>query len=157
MEPAPSYDNQALFEELLQLEFEPHLIRRALQLTNDKEKAVELIIQFLEGGAEAKEDHKTYEDYKMVFLVRGDLKMGTGKVAAQVGHAVLGAYKNAVNNPKKNETLFKWEYQGEAKIVLRVNNEEELLELEKKAKAKGLNTYVVCDAGRTQVLTHLEI
>eukprot|EP01017_Pseudomicrothorax_dubius_P027394 TRINITY_DN314_c0_g1_i2.p1 TRINITY_DN314_c0_g1~~TRINITY_DN314_c0_g1_i2.p1 ORF type:complete len:129 (-),score=27.47 TRINITY_DN314_c0_g1_i2:275-661(-) len=87
MEPAPSYDNQALFEELLQLEFEPHLIRRALQLTNDKEKAVELIIQFLEGGAEAKEDHKTYEDYKMVFLVRGDLKMGTGKVAAQVGHA----------------------------------------------------------------------
>lgn len=32
----------------------------------------------------------------MVLLVRTDLKMGAGKVAAQVGHATLGAYKRAV-------------------------------------------------------------
>lgn len=29
----------------------------------------------------------------MVFLVRMDLKMGLGKIAAQVGHATLRAYK----------------------------------------------------------------
>ena len=29
----------------------------------------------------------------MVFLVRMDLKMGLGKIAAQVGHATLKAYK----------------------------------------------------------------
>lgn len=33
------------------------------------------------------------EEYKMVFLVRMDLKMGLGKIAAQVGHATLKAYK----------------------------------------------------------------
>lgn len=29
----------------------------------------------------------------MVCVVRSDLKMGVGKIAAQTGHAVLGAYK----------------------------------------------------------------
>jgi peptidyl-tRNA hydrolase len=29
----------------------------------------------------------------MVIVVRNDLKMKTGKIAAQVGHGVLGAYK----------------------------------------------------------------
>lgn len=32
---------------------------------------------------------------KMVFLVCMDLKMDKGKIAAQVGHATLGAYKKA--------------------------------------------------------------
>ena len=36
-----------------------------------------------------------FDNYKMVILVRKDLKMGVGKVAAQVGHA--GKYK-LVNN-----------------------------------------------------------
>lgn len=31
--------------------------------------------------------------FKMVCVVRMDLKMGIGKIAAQTGHAVLGAYK----------------------------------------------------------------
>ena len=29
----------------------------------------------------------------MIFLVRMDLKMGLGKIAAQVGHATIKAYK----------------------------------------------------------------
>ena len=29
----------------------------------------------------------------MVLVVRADLKMGKGKIGAQCGHAVLGAYK----------------------------------------------------------------
>ena len=32
------------------------------------------------------------QDQKMVFLVRVDLNMCVGKIAAQVGHAVLAAY-----------------------------------------------------------------
>jgi PTH2 family peptidyl-tRNA hydrolase len=39
----------------------------------------------------------------MVFLVRMDLKMGLGKMAAQVGHATLGAYKQLVADSEKNE------------------------------------------------------
>ena len=33
--------------------------------------------------------------HKMVALVRSDLGMGVGKIAAQVSHATLGAYKRA--------------------------------------------------------------
>ena len=29
---------------------------------------------------------------KMLFVVNGELKMGKGKICAQVGHAVIGAY-----------------------------------------------------------------
>jgi len=36
--------------------------------------------------------------------------MGAGKLAAQVGHAVLGAYKNAVENAKHKENLNCWEF-----------------------------------------------
>lgn len=32
----------------------------------------------------------------MVVIVREDLKIGIGKVGAQTGHAVLGAYKKLI-------------------------------------------------------------
>lgn len=44
-------------------------------------------------GGEALED---VGPCKMVFVVRADLKMGKGKVAAQCGHAALGAYEQAM-------------------------------------------------------------
>ena len=31
----------------------------------------------------------------MLFIVNGSLKMGKGKICAQVGHAVIGAYLQA--------------------------------------------------------------
>ena len=36
--------------------------------------------------------------YKMVLVVRRDLGMNKGKIAAQCGHAVLGCYKAAVRS-----------------------------------------------------------
>ncbi|PIK56816.1 putative peptidyl-tRNA hydrolase 2, mitochondrial [Apostichopus japonicus] len=41
--------------------------------------------------------------YKMVLVVRQDLKMGKGKVAAQCSHAAVGCYKRAVS--EKPDTL----------------------------------------------------
>ncbi len=38
----------------------------------------------------------------MVFLVRMDLKMGLGKIAAQVAHATLKAYKQMESRVDKN-------------------------------------------------------
>ena len=40
---------------------------------------------------------------KQVMIVRTDLKMGKGKIAAQCCHAAIGAYKNA-----DKEKVRKW-------------------------------------------------
>ena len=82
--------------------------------------------------------------YKQVILVRTDLKLGKGKIASQVAHASLGAYK--LSKVKK-----KWEDEGTKKVVLRVKNLKELLEVCKKVRKLKLPFFLVRDAGRTQV------
>ena len=86
---------------------------------------------------------------KMVCLVRQDLGMGAGKIAAQVAHGALGAYRRCMQmSPEQLET---WEAGGEAKIVLQVRDLPELEQLLADAAGKGLVTHAVHDAGRTQV------
>ena len=88
-------------------------------------------------------------DYKMVLVVRNDLKMGKGKIGAQCGHASVGAYEKAL---KANRALIqRWEDSGCAKICLKVESESELMNLRRGANVRGLNYYLVHDAGRTQV------
>jgi peptidyl-tRNA hydrolase, PTH2 family len=58
------------------------------------------------------------------------LQMGKGKIAAQCGHATLGAYRIASRYCKS--ALKSWLYFGQAKIALKVENDEKLLQLEKK-------------------------
>lgn len=62
----------------------------------------------------------------MVFLVRMDLKMGLGKIAAQVGHATLKAYKQMEGRADQSEidevNFFEWMEGGQKKIVLKVND-----------------------------------
>ncbi len=82
-------------------------------------------------------------------LVRTDLKMGVGKVAAQVGHAVLGAYRLALH--KCPFRVAQWSEIGEAVIVLKVKDEKEMQTIANGAEKDGLPVYVVHDAGRTQV------
>ncbi|KAM3127131.1 hypothetical protein pb186bvf_020774 [Paramecium bursaria] len=88
--------------------------------------------------------------FKMVCVVRNDLKMGIGKIAAQTGHAVLGAYKQMQNRNLVHD-LFQWEECGQAKIVVKCESQQELLDLQSRAQQLGLNNYIVQDAGRTQV------
>lgn len=58
------------------------------------------------------------DDYfKLVLVVRNDLKMGKGKVAAQCAHAAVAAYKLAKKHP---HTLKAWENNGQTKITLKV-------------------------------------
>lgn len=86
---------------------------------------------------------------KMVIVVRKDLEMGIGKIGAQCGHAAVGAYQTALLTIP--ETVKRWEYTGAAKIVLKIQSEDDLLNIERKAKEKGLNTCLIRDAGRTQI------
>ena len=85
---------------------------------------------------------------KMVFLVRTDLGMGKGKIAAQVAHAAVELYKKA--SRRCPEALRKWEEEGAKKVVLKVGSESELLEYFRKHAEEFCST-LVRDAGHTQV------
>ncbi|KAI8321524.1 peptidyl-tRNA hydrolase, partial [Martensiomyces pterosporus] len=89
------------------------------------------------------------EDTKLVLIIRTDLGMTKGKVAAQCSHATLGCYKRAM---KQAPAMLKaWEYSGQAKVTLKCASEEELVSLQRKAHELGLVAQSICDAGRTQI------
>ncbi|XP_021751765.1 peptidyl-tRNA hydrolase 2, mitochondrial-like [Chenopodium quinoa] len=89
------------------------------------------------------------EDFKMVLVVRNDLKMGKGKIAAQCSHATLGLYKKLLNRAPK--ALNRWEMCGQVKVVVKIESEEDLLNLQGRAKSIHIPTHIVIDAGRTQI------
>ncbi|XP_054157011.1 peptidyl-tRNA hydrolase 2, mitochondrial-like [Oppia nitens] len=92
------------------------------------------------------------EVYKMVFIVNSSLQMGVGKIAAQVAHAALGMHGLLLQDePKFGVSLIRWSEFGETKIVLKGESTQHLVELEKRALSSGLPTYLVQDAGKTQV------
>nr|CAB3265303.1 peptidyl-tRNA hydrolase 2, mitochondrial-like [Phallusia mammillata] len=95
------------------------------------------------------EDFNEKNQFKMVIAVRQDLKMGKGKVAAQCSHAAVGAYKKL--NAKNKSLLKCWEYNGQPKVVVKCQDENQLLELFHHARAIGLIATVIEDAGRTQI------
>jgi PTH2 family peptidyl-tRNA hydrolase len=85
-------------------------------------------------------------NYKQVILVRKDLKLPKGKLAAQVAHASV----EAVHRSSKNIVKC-WRAEGMMKIVLEVNNLEEIYKYEQDAKKSNLTTAVITDAGHTVV------
>ncbi|XP_053425043.1 peptidyl-tRNA hydrolase 2, mitochondrial isoform X1 [Nycticebus coucang] len=88
-------------------------------------------------------------EYKMILVVRTDLKMGKGKVAAQCSHAAVSAYKQIQR--KNPEVLKQWEYCGQPKVVVKAPDEETLVQLLTHAKMLGLTVSLIQDAGRTQI------
>jgi PTH2 family peptidyl-tRNA hydrolase len=88
-------------------------------------------------------------EFKQVIVVRKDLRMGTGKIASQVGHAaVLGVEESR----KSNKLWLKnWFEEGQPKIVVKVNDLEELLEVLKDAEDLRVPVIVVQDRGLTQI------
>ncbi|MEW6528305.1 MAG: peptidyl-tRNA hydrolase Pth2 [Candidatus Micrarchaeota archaeon] len=96
---------------------------------------------------ELKETFK--QTLKQAIVVRTDLKMGKGKLGAQIAHASLSAYLNAKQlDPELTE---KWINEGMKKIVLKVNNESELFLYFKQATDIDLPVAMIYDAGLTQI------
>ena len=87
-------------------------------------------------------------EIKQVILVRNDLGMGKGKIAAQACHASLGAFKKAIKQDL--DTVRKWDQEGEAKIVLKVDLKT-MIKFKGWADDEGIPSYMVQDAGRTQL------
>ena len=82
----------------------------------------------------------------MVFVVRTDLGMGKGKIAAQVAHAAVELYKKA-----DKKTVEEWEREGAKKVVLKVRDERELLEWYDYGK-RCFPAVLIRDAGHTQIV-----
>jgi PTH2 family peptidyl-tRNA hydrolase len=85
--------------------------------------------------------------YKQIILVRKDLKLPKGKLAAQVAHASV----EAVHRSTKS-IVSAWRAEGMKKIVLEVKDLEELYKHERDAKEAGLTTAIITDAGHTVVV-----
>ena len=85
-------------------------------------------------------------EYKQAILVRSDLKLPKGKMAAQAAHASVEATLKV-----SDSTVKAWRQQGMPKIVLKVDNEKALYAYLQKAKDDGIITSSITDAGRTTV------
>lgn len=93
---------------------------------------------------------------KQVIVMRKDLNMRKGKIAAQAAHASMAAI---FNQAYVKDGKLELEYSGDVKtwfedkftkICLGCNSEIELIRLYKKAKELGLNAALITDAGLTE-------
>jgi len=96
-------------------------------------------------------------NYKQVILIREDLNLSAGKLAAQVAHASLGAILSISKIEDKKLTIelddptFLWISERFTKICLKVKNEEELLFYYNKVKESNLKHAIIKDAGFTEL------
>jgi PTH2 family peptidyl-tRNA hydrolase len=105
---------------------------------------------------------------KMVIVVRKDLNMRKGKIAAQAAHAAhlwllghgridpqnFGPSDDPVYGTEKgiefSQEEFLWLTGSYAKICVSVNSEAELLAIHERARAQGLTSELVVDNGHTE-------
>lgn len=82
-----------------------------------------------------------------VLVVRSDLKMGKGKIAAQCCHAAIGLWTET----KESSLTQSWAGSDYPHQIYKVTSEEQLVALGQQAQAAKLPWYLVADAGRTQI------
>ncbi len=85
-------------------------------------------------------------ELKQVIIVRQDLKLPKGKAAAQAAHASVDA---VLKSDKR--VVQDWVSEGMKKIVLKVEDEKELIRFFQMAKDLGLKASLITDAGKTYV------
>ena len=87
--------------------------------------------------------------FKMVIVVRSDLKMSKGKIAAQAGHAAVTASEYARKN--RPEWWNPWISEGQCKIAVKIKSEEDIMEIERKSRNAGLPVALIFDRGLTEI------
>lgn len=106
------------------------------------------------------------KNVKQVIVVRKDLNMRKGKLAAQVAHAsmkVLLDHMECQKYAENSEACYLWfmdVYESEplnawlkgafTKVVVSVDSEEELFEIKAKAEEHNIMTALITDAGYTE-------
>ena len=96
-------------------------------------------------------------EIKQVIVMRTDLGMRKGKMIAQGGHAVISFLTRRMKPKKKrvyeigiSTAEEDWMETSFAKICVRVNSEEELLDIYQQAKDAMLEVYLITDSGKTE-------
>lgn len=99
---------------------------------------------------------------KQVICMRHDLSMRLGKKIAQGAHASGAWMSHFIQNIVKSESMMRnlqselseeqeaWITGNFKKICVRVDSEQELLDIYNKAKEKGLEAHLICDSGLTE-------
>lgn len=97
---------------------------------------------------------------KQTIVWRHDLNCRLGKKMAQAAHASLAHFANTlrencdedgnVSGFKLSKAQYLWYIGNFRKIVLRVENEDQLLIIYEKAKELGLPTELIIDSGLTE-------
>jgi PTH2 family peptidyl-tRNA hydrolase len=83
---------------------------------------------------------------KQIIVVNEALKLPRGKLATQVAHAAVGAFVEANEEAKQA-----WVNSGMTKIVVKVDNEADLMALYHLALSRNIPARLIKDAGRTVV------
>ncbi len=87
--------------------------------------------------------------FKQCLIARADLQISTGKLAAQIAHAAVGAAEEA---RKTRRAWHKgWISEGQKKVVLVAESLDHMMKLQKKAKSMKLPTSLVKDMGLTEL------
>lgn len=89
------------------------------------------------------------EEFKQVIIVRTDMRMSKGKLAAQVAHAAVDAVLKTLRT--RPEWVYLWVEQGQKKVVLACSSESELLKTHEEFSKLGLAVSLIYDAGRTEL------
>jgi len=88
-------------------------------------------------------------EYKLVVVVRDDLKMSGGKLAVQVAHAAVSCAMQA--KARKTAWFSSWYREGQRKVVVKAKSLEDLLALKDKASRAGIPNELIADAGLTEL------
>ena len=87
--------------------------------------------------------------YKMVLVVRGELRLTPGKAAVQVAHAAVMLVLQ--QQKRRGDHLDRWLEEGQKKIAVVAPSLTEMVELQMHAARQGVPTVWVDDAGFTEV------
>ncbi|MFZ0829812.1 MAG: peptidyl-tRNA hydrolase Pth2 [Thermoplasmata archaeon] len=87
--------------------------------------------------------------YKMVLVVRGELRLTPGKAAVQVAHAAVMLVLQ--QQKRRGDQLDRWLREGQKKIAVIAPTLTEMVERQTQATRQGIPTVWVDDAGFTEV------
>jgi peptidyl-tRNA hydrolase, PTH2 family len=87
--------------------------------------------------------------YKMVLVIRGELRLTAGKAAVQVAHAAVMLVLQA--EKRRGGGLERWLHEGQKKIAVVAPTLADMVEVQNRASRQGIPTVWVDDAGFTEV------